>query len=486
MTESSVARPIPFISYSANSEDVILHRLFGGRSRGLYVDVGAAHPTFENDTRALYDQGWSGLNVEPNPSFFPELASARPRDRNYQLALSDEEGSLAYWEVAGTGLSTCDTQEAQRASAKGFAVRETRIPCTTLARLLDEAQPAAIDLLKVDVEGFELRVLQGNDWTRFRPSVILVEVTYPETPTRRPERLRPFLEQNGYSFVYFDGLNDFFTDRTFSVPDGAFLPPNVFDQALPFAVASMREHVVNLERGRDEQGVYIESLRVHVKALEQERTATEAAREHELASQDSVASELRSRCEATELERTVLSTQVDTLQREAGELQARAAQVDTLQREAGALQNRFVRLEAAATLSRAEASRLRHDATVLSLRGHRDRDEATRMLEITRIQAERLLTLQRELEHAALVEQKLHLSLAEQAAEIRSIQAKHETAQKAADLALTGARADLVRQEGMLVTASRERAMLVAMYASTSWRVSRPLRALSRLVGRVR
>ena len=282
MSESSEAialahtPPKLFISFSANAEDVILHRLFGGRTDGFYVDVGAAHPTFENDTKALYDQGWSGINIEPNPGLFLELQSGRPRDRNLQVALSDEAGTIDYWEVVGTGLSTCDADEAQRARTKGFEVRQIPVTCTTLAAVLAEAGASAIDLLKIDVEGFELRVLLGNDWSRYRPSVIVAEATYPETPIRRADRIRPLLEQQGYDFAYFDGLNDFFVDRGFPVPADVFRPTNVFDRVVHHTVISLREHVANLERDRNAKDEYVEVLLSQIGGLERERDSLRA------------------------------------------------------------------------------------------------------------------------------------------------------------------------------------------------------------------
>ena len=34
-----------------------------------------------------------------------------------------------------------------------------------------------IDLLNIDVEGLDLEVLQSNDWSKFKPKVIIVEGT---------------------------------------------------------------------------------------------------------------------------------------------------------------------------------------------------------------------------------------------------------------------------------------------------------------------
>jgi FkbM family methyltransferase len=235
------ANPDYFVSYSLNFEDVILHRIFGRMTNGFYVDVGAQHPTIDNDTKLLYDAGWSGVNIEPNLDFFALLQTGRKRDHNLCEALSDREGEISYYEVASSGLSTCDPQQAEQARSKGHKVVSRQIPVTTLAKVLGQIQPKSFQLLKVDVEGFEEQVLAGNDWTKYRPSIIVVEATYPESPTRRPTSVRANLESKGYAFRYFDGLNDFFADKEFKVSDEVFdRPPNVFDRFRLRALAELQ------------------------------------------------------------------------------------------------------------------------------------------------------------------------------------------------------------------------------------------------------
>ena len=220
-----------FTSYSANFEDAILNRVFKDQSDGFFVDVGAAHPVFENDLKALYDRGWRGINIEPIAAFFDELSVQRPEDCNLNVAVSESSGEIVIYEVVGTGLSTCEPEAVEHARQQGYDVISRRVPTKTLREILtDAAAPTDISLLKVDVEGLELSVLRSNDWDRFRPKLILVEATFPETPVRRSDHVRRFLEAQGYRYVYFDGLNEFFTEENFVPPDGAFtLPPNVFD-----------------------------------------------------------------------------------------------------------------------------------------------------------------------------------------------------------------------------------------------------------------
>jgi FkbM family methyltransferase len=268
-----------FTSCSLNFEDVILHRVFGATPHGFYVDVGAGHPRFENDTCALHEAGWSGINVEPNEDFIAAFRAARPHDRNLCLALADTEGELVFHEIPGTGLSTCDAAQAAAHAARGHEVVARRVPVSTLARVLDEAGSPDVDLLKVDVEGLE-EVLAGNDWARFRPRVIVVEATFPESPARRPTNIGTFLDARGYRHALFDGLNDFYVHRDFKVPDGAFdLPPNVFDGFILREIADLRAATAALHAEFASAQAYAASLE-NARASD---TAAFAAQRSELA-----------------------------------------------------------------------------------------------------------------------------------------------------------------------------------------------------------
>jgi FkbM family methyltransferase len=221
-----------FVSYSLNFEDVIFHRLFSDGQIGFYVDVGAGHPRLENDMFAFYQRGWSGINIEPNHRLHAALTEDRPRDANLRLGLSDRMGgALAYYGLNGSGPS---------------------VPVTTLSAVLAQADVAHINILKVEAGGFEHEVLNGNDWERFRPDVVVVAATYPEGPVRRPTNIRSFMEQRRYRHVYFDGLNDFYLECEFAAPEGVTLPPNVFDRFVPREIVDlqMRADCLAAENGR--------------------------------------------------------------------------------------------------------------------------------------------------------------------------------------------------------------------------------------------
>jgi FkbM family methyltransferase len=340
----------PFVSYSINYEDVILRRLFPGKADGFFVDVGAQHPKLDNDFFGLYELGWRGINVEPNSSYFALLQTIRVGDRNLQLALSDvEDEPITFFEVEGSGLSTCDEQQAMACVAQGYTIRRHDLQTSTLRRLLEQERPPHIDIMKVDVEGLEEKVLAGNDWTRFRPSVVLVEATYPETPVKRPTGITASLTAAGYRHVHFDGLNDFYAEESFVPPPGAFAPPNVFDRFVRIEMVAVRDENAALQREIQAHKANFSSAEAYSHDLEAARLTLEQRLSEMTAEQASAEQEIRRLRE--EADREIQAHKANFKSAEAYAHDLEAARLTLEQRlsevtaEQASLQQRVVKLE---------------------------------------------------------------------------------------------------------------------------------------------
>ena len=220
------------ISYAQNREDVLLNRLFQECSSGFYIDVGACHPVVHSVTKLFYDRGWRGINIEPILRLSEMLAHDRPRDINLRIGLSNHEGTSTLYECPQVvELSTFSEEQAEDLRRQGFELVEHSIPVTTLARICEQHAGQTIDFLKIDVESYEREVLEGADWGRYRPRVVLVEATRPGTNIPSYEHWEPLLLAADYLFAFFDGLNRYYVraeDRQLLPLLG--VPANVFDQ----------------------------------------------------------------------------------------------------------------------------------------------------------------------------------------------------------------------------------------------------------------
>jgi FkbM family methyltransferase len=225
------------ISYAQNREDVLLNRLFPEGYQGFYIDVGANHPVNGSVTAHFSRaRGWRGINIEPT-CLYHDLCRERPRDITLNCAVSNVAGQATFYEFPpDTGVSTFDRGNATLAARKlGLSPREIPVPVLTLAEICRQHAPACIDLLSIDVEGHERQVIEGADWRTFRPRVLVIEATEPNSTVTTHDRWEPLLLEAGYLFATFDGLNRYYVRR--EEPELATrlqVPVNVLDEYVPF------------------------------------------------------------------------------------------------------------------------------------------------------------------------------------------------------------------------------------------------------------
>jgi len=223
--------PMSFVSYAQNFEDVMLWRALKNVDLGFYVDVGANDPEIDSVTKAFYERGWRGINIEPIPQWFERLQKERPRDINLQLAAGREPGEITLFEIPDTELSTAERAFVERhKSERGYRSRKLKVPVETLTNLCERYHTAPIHFLKIDVEGMEKAVLEGTDFKRIRPWIVLLESTLSMSQEECHAEWEPILLDARYEYVYFDGLNRFYVANEHSELLDAFkYPPNVFD-----------------------------------------------------------------------------------------------------------------------------------------------------------------------------------------------------------------------------------------------------------------
>lgn len=199
------------VSFAQNAEDVRLWRVFGTVEGGFYVDIGAALPDVDSVTRLFYEHGWSGINVEPSPSF-DTLSAARPRDINLRVAVGESDDPVPFFlTYPYLGMSALDPSTHDALPEAVERIEEITVPQLRLDSILKEhARDRTIHFLKVDVEGAELQVLASSDWSSFRPIVVVVEAIEPWSTSGSHVKWEAVLTNAGYRFAAFDGINRFY------------------------------------------------------------------------------------------------------------------------------------------------------------------------------------------------------------------------------------------------------------------------------------
>jgi FkbM family methyltransferase len=201
----------------------VLWRALCGIKGGFYVDVGAFHPEHDSVTKVFYDNGWSGINIEPSPFDFEQFLNSRSRDINLNIAASSTEGkAVLFCPTDNPALNTIEKRIYENYWSQNLEINAIEISTRTLTSILDEYEVKDIHFLKVDVEGHEKDVLEGLDLTRHRPWVIVIESINSQC-LRMPEDIpeiydtsdewEPNLINNGYIACLFDGINKFYVAR---------------------------------------------------------------------------------------------------------------------------------------------------------------------------------------------------------------------------------------------------------------------------------
>lgn len=220
------------ISYAQNFEDVMLSRALKHVNQGFYIDVGANDPTLDSVTKVFYDRGWRGVNLEPLDIHHADLQKHRPGDINLKYAAGEHPGEVDLVECDVRGWGTADTTVAQQLAAAGHPVTVHRVPVITLKDVCQQyASSGDIHFLKIDVEGYERPVLAGMDFHKFRPWIVVVEATRPNSSEENHDTWEDLLLTSGYRSTYADGLNRFYVAHEHAELADAFkYPPNVFDR----------------------------------------------------------------------------------------------------------------------------------------------------------------------------------------------------------------------------------------------------------------
>lgn len=238
------------ISYSQNQEDVVLYRLVQLVPEGFYVDVGAAHPVLDNVTYALYLAGWRGINIEPMKREADLLREVRLRDITCEVAAGDTHGSMTLFAAPldNRGATTADKELVDAYERNGQSFDAFDVEVVRLDEILEHNKIEVIHILKIDVEGFEREVLKGSSIEKYRPWVLVIEATRPNSTVDVSAGWEKLVLDAGYVKTLFDGLNKFYVRN--DMPDLAELmstPANVFDQWKTSEVADLTQQSVALQ-----------------------------------------------------------------------------------------------------------------------------------------------------------------------------------------------------------------------------------------------
>lgn len=200
--------------FSQTGEDVILSALLR-KEGGFYIDVGCNEPIGKSNIFFLYLKGWKGITIDANEELIKQHKKIRKKDKSICAAVSNTFKEVTFYKTGGSGAVSTISEEFYNANKARYNYSETQTVHTqTLTSILDKntSPDVSIDLLSVDVEGIDLEVLQGLNFEKYRPGLIVVETHGFEIDNKEQHPVYQLLKRNNYRLLNFATMNAYFID----------------------------------------------------------------------------------------------------------------------------------------------------------------------------------------------------------------------------------------------------------------------------------
>jgi FkbM family methyltransferase len=202
-------------SYAEHGEDRwVLEQLSGlDLDGGIYVEVGAYHPTRMSNTYLLYRKGLSGVLVEPNPEMVRLLRRFRPRDRIVSAGCDREAGTSSFFVYSTPADSSFSAERVPRNEIEKRLRRVATIlvPVLPLDVILKAVEHEWVYFLSIDAEGMDDRVLRGAAQTLERTRLVCIE-SLPTNPGI-DARIDALMLASGFCEIQRIAFNRFFQNQ---------------------------------------------------------------------------------------------------------------------------------------------------------------------------------------------------------------------------------------------------------------------------------
>jgi FkbM family methyltransferase len=150
--------------------------------KGVFLDVGAFEPIRISNSYHFEINGWDVFCFEANTDGIPYLQEYRKHVFNYAIYDEDKEmvefnivtsnGWTAGFSAVELSQEIADIFYCEKKEIKKITVAQRTLN-TILSQEITLIRP--IDILKIDVEGGELKVLNGIDLDKYKPRIVLLE-----------------------------------------------------------------------------------------------------------------------------------------------------------------------------------------------------------------------------------------------------------------------------------------------------------------------
>ena len=188
-------------------EDKFILDLFDKDYKGKYLDLGCYHPTRHSNTNILYQNGWTGINIDLNPLTIELFDFMRPKDFNYNIGISssEEEKELYFINEFNT-QNTLDKNQLNflknHHNIKDREISKIKLNTKKLDTILIDNNFYNIDFFNIDIEGHELEVIESIDFDKFKFKYICVEmIQHNEMSVSKSKKIKDILNNNNFTII---------------------------------------------------------------------------------------------------------------------------------------------------------------------------------------------------------------------------------------------------------------------------------------------
>jgi FkbM family methyltransferase len=152
----------------------------------------------------FYKLGWRGVNIDPNPHAISLFEKHRPDDVNLNFGIGPQNTSGVYYMIdEQSSMNSFSRQHLEKLGLMKKVSSEIEIPIYTLKDVLDKYGEGIgpVDFLNIDIEGMDYEVLISNDWVKYKPAVIAIEMDGETIDDILSNKAYHFLSNHDYKFV---------------------------------------------------------------------------------------------------------------------------------------------------------------------------------------------------------------------------------------------------------------------------------------------
>lgn len=141
-----------------------------------YLDIGVCHPVMRNNTYSLYEMGYSGVLMEPNPMFHELITHYRPKDTLLQCGAGCDDSTLQYYAFPDKpGFGTFDTKLGEYRRGQGLRCEISQVPILEINRMIEEEYELYPNIVDIDAEGIDFALLKTLDTQKYPIEIIMCE-----------------------------------------------------------------------------------------------------------------------------------------------------------------------------------------------------------------------------------------------------------------------------------------------------------------------